>query len=324
MNRWLPVLAFALLASAVPVFVTSNAALNFLIMALLFAFLGQAWNVLGGYAGQFSFGHAAFFGTGAYATAILQVRYGWNPWLALPAAVAAGGAVGAFMGAVSFRYGLRGSYFALVTLAFAEVLRILATSAAITGGGAGLLIPLDVRPGNFQFGSRAAFYFAALALVVFGLVLSRWLEAGRFGAWLMAIRENEGSAAALGVDAFRCKLAAIVLSAAMTAAGGVFYAQYFLYLDPGIAYGPRISVEALLVPIIGGLGTAFGPILGSVVVHGLGELVSHAAGDAPGVGLMVYGLLLIVILRFLPRGLIGLVRRLAARRRPAGEAAHAS
>jgi branched-chain amino acid transport system permease protein len=323
MNRWLPILLFAAAAALVPLAVRSNATLNFLVMALLFAYLGQAWNVLGGYAGQFSFGHAAFFGTGAYATAILQVHLGWNPWAALPVAVLAGTAVGAFMGAVSFRYGLRGSYFALVTLAFAEVLRILATSWTMTGGGAGILIPLDLRPANLQFQSRVTVYYVALGLVVAALVLARWLEHGRFGAWLMAIRENEDSAAALGVDAFRCKLAAIAISAAMTALGGVFYAQYFLYLDPGIAYGPRISIEALLVPIIGGLGTAFGPVLGSFVVHGLGELVVHLTGDAPGIALMVYGLLLILILRFLPRGLMGLVRGAWDRRRNAKEAAHA-
>jgi len=294
-----------------PLAVTSNFLMNALTMALLFALLGQAWNVLGGYAGQFSFGHAVFFGTGAYAAAILQVRYGINAWIALPLAVAAGALVGTGIGYLSFRYGLRGSYFALITLAFAEVFRILANSAAITGAGAGILIPLDVRPANLQFASQEGFYYAALALVGMSLVVVRMLEDSRFGAWLTAIRENEDSARALGVDTFRCKLGAIALSGAMTASGGVFYAQRFLFLDAGIAYGPWVSVEALLVPIIGGMGTLFGPLLGAFVLHAVGEAAKMVTGDAPGLNLVLYGVLLVVMVRFLPDGLAGLAARLA-------------
>jgi branched-chain amino acid transport system permease protein len=154
-------LACALLA-LVPA-VASAAVLNFLVFVLVIALAAQGWNILGGFGGQFSFGHAAFFGTGAYATAILQARYGVNAWAAFAAAIAAGGAVGFAIGALSFRSGLRGSYFALVTLAFAEVFRILANAAAVTGGAAGLLIKLDARPENFQFAERAAFVWIALS-----------------------------------------------------------------------------------------------------------------------------------------------------------------
>lgn len=298
---------------AVPYLVPSNAWLSFWITTLLFGLLSQSWNVLGGYGGQFSFGHAVFFGTGAYATAVLQVKLGVPALVAAPAGIAIGALVGLFIGAASFRYGLRGSYFALVTLAFAEVFRILATSLPFTGGGAGTLIPLDIRASNLQFADRTSFYYLILALVAAGLAISIALERSRFGAWLMAVRENEDAARALGIDVFRVKLGAITLSGAMAAAAGVFYAQYFLFIDAGIAFGPSVSVEALLGPIIGGLGTAMGPILGAVVLHGVGEAAGHAMGDAPGLSLVLYGVLLILMLRFLPDGLIGLGRRLAAR-----------
>ena len=185
--------------------------------------------------------------------------------------IAAGALVGAVIGALSFRSGLQGSYFALVTLAFAEVLRIVASVAPITGAGVGTLIKLDLRPEAFQFQSRAPFYWIVLALVGVSLVLVRMIEDSRFGAYLVAVRENEDAARALGVDATMVKLGAMTISAAITAAAGCFYAQYFLFIDAGIAYGPWISIEALLAPIIGGIGTVFGPLLGALVVKTLGE-----------------------------------------------------
>jgi branched-chain amino acid transport system permease protein len=297
---------------ALPLLVRSEAWLSFWITTLLFVSLGQSWNVLGGYGGQFSFGHAVFFGSGGYATAVLQVKFGVPALAAAAAGIAFGALVGAFIGTLSFRYGLRGSYFALVTLAFAEVFRILASSLTLTGSGFGILIPLDARAVNLQFADRTVFYYAVLGLVAIGLAISLSLERTRFGAWLMAARENEDAAKALGIDVFRVKLGAITLSGAMAAAAGVFYAQYFLFLDSGIAFGPSVSVEALLGPIIGGLGTAFGPIVGGILLHGLGDLAKRAMGDAPGLSLVLYGALLIVMLRFLPDGVIGLGKRLFA------------
>ena len=215
-------------------------------------------------------------------TAILQVHYGVNAWAGLAIGIAAGTLVGAVTGALSFRSGLKGSYFALVTLAFAEVLRIIASVAPITGAGVGTLIKLDLRWEAFQFQSRAPFYWIILAFVAVSLVIVKRLEESRFGAYLVAVRENEDAAKAAGIDTFRVKLAAMTLSAAITAAGGCFYAQYFLFLDAGIAYGPWISVEALLAPIIGGIGTVFGPLLGALVVRSLGELTK--LDDRPRAG----------------------------------------
>jgi branched-chain amino acid transport system permease protein len=313
MKQIAPILVVIAGLAAVPLVVQSNAVLNFLVITLLTALVGQGWNILGGYGGQYSFGHAAFFGTGAYVTAILQVRYGVNAWPGFLAGIAAGALVGVVIGALTFRAGLRGSYFALVTLAFAEVLRIAASVAPVTGAGVGTLIKLDLRASAFQFESRALFYWAILALVAVSLLIAQALERSRFGSWLIAVRENEDAATALGVDTFRVKLGAMTVSAAITAAAGCFYAQYFLFIDSGIAYGTRMSVEALLTPIIGGAGTVFGALLGALVVKALGEAAIMVAGDAPGLNLIVYGCVLILVIAYAPRGLIGLVSSVYAR-----------
>jgi branched-chain amino acid transport system permease protein len=315
MRGSVPILATVALLATVPLVIASNVILNFLVMALLIAVVGQGWNLLGGYGGQYSFGHAAFFGTGAYVTAVLQVRYGINAWFGFFIGIATGAVVGAVIGFLSFRSGIKGSYFALVTLAFAEVLRIVASVTPITGAGVGTLIKLDLRPEAFQFQSRAPFYWIILALVALSMVLIRLIEGSRFGAYLVAVRENEDAASALGVDALAVKLAAMTVSAAITAAGGCFYAQYFLFIDAGIAYGPWISVEALLAPIIGGIGTVFGPLLGALVVKLLGEVTKHMTGGAPGLDLVIYGCVLILVIAFAPRGIVGLLDNLRQRLR---------
>ena len=298
----------------IPWLVQSEFFLNFAIMLLFSAFLGQSWNVLGGYGGQFSFGHAAFFGTGAYATAVLQTTFGINPWFGFVLAGLAGAGVGLVVGFLSFRFGLKGAYFALVTLAFAEILRILANTAEFTGAGVGILIPLDQGAANLQFVDKTGFYLLALALVALGLFITAHLDSSRFGARLKAVRENEDAAWASGVNVFEIKLRAIALSSLLAGLAGAFYTQYFLYLDPTIAYGPTVSIEALLVPIIGGTGTLFGPLLGAAALHTISEITQHVAADAPGLNLVVYGVLLVLMVLFLPSGLWGLVTRLRRRK----------
>jgi branched-chain amino acid transport system permease protein len=300
---------FALAVALLPLLVTSGFLLNVVIMTLYATLLGQAWNILGGFGGQFSFGHAVFFGTGAYAMAVLQAKLGINAWLALPAALALGAAVGVLVGSLSFRYGLKGSYFALVTLAFAEVFRILANTFQFTGAGVGIQIRLSDSAAEMQFASKAGFLYTALALATASLLVAWWLKRSRYGAWLQAVRDNEDSAAALGVNVFRVKLAAIAISGALMAAGGAFYLQYFRYVDPHIAYGPAISVEALLAAIVGGMGTVFGPLAGAAALHLLGEATRGLLEQAPGANLMIYGALLVLIVMFLPRGIMGLFER---------------
>jgi branched-chain amino acid transport system permease protein len=298
----------ALFFALLPLVIHSRFWLGFWTTTLFFALLGQSWNILGGYCGQVSFGHAVFFGTGAYVTAVLQVRYGLDAWTSAALAIGAGALVGVFIGALTFRYGLRGSYFALVTLAFAEVFRVLATSWEFTGSGFGMLIPMKPGTANFQFADRTTFYYVILLLVAVAYLLTWRLQRSRFGAYLVAIRENEHAAQALGINAFRMKLAAITVSGAMAAVAGVFYMQYYLFVDSNVGYGPAMSVNALLGPLIGGAGTVFGPLIGAVALGGMAELTSVLLGKEPGVNLLAFGVLLLVVLRFLPNGLMGLIR----------------
>lgn len=304
---WL--LAGAALAACAPLVVTSGPALNFLATTLIVALAAQGWNILGGYAGGFSFGHAAFFGTGAYLAALLPARHGLDPWAAFALAVTGGAALAAVVGAAAFRAGLRGSYFALVTLAVAEVLRVLANASAYTGGAAGVLVPLDPRLAALQFPGPAAAYLFVLALVVGAMLLTRALARSRLGARMVAVREDEDAARALGVDAYATKLAAIALSGAVTAAAGACYARVFLYVDAGIAYGVRYSVEALVSSIVGGAGTVLGPVFGAFLLHGLGEAAKAALGGVPGVDLALFGVLLVLAVRFPPRDLLARLGR---------------
>lgn len=292
-----------------------NTSINFVVTALIVALAAQGWNLLGGYCGQFSFGHAAFFGTGAYVSAVLQSRYGVNAWAGAGIGIAAGAGIGGVIGWLSFCAGLRGSYFALITLAFAEVLRIVANATSITGGGTGLLLKLDVSASNFQFSSRGVFCLIALACVLLVLALTTWLSRSRLGAQFAAVRENEDAAQALGIDVLATKLRAIALSGAVTAAAGCLYAQYFLYLDSNIAYGSWISVESLLAVIVGGIATPAGPIIGALTLHALGEGTRLLAGRITGIDLVLFGLILVAATAFAPTGIAGVWKSLSARLR---------
>jgi len=311
----LPILGFLIGAVLVSLFVTSNVVLNFLVFTLILAIAAQGWNLLGGYGGQYSFGHAAFFGMGAYVSAILQQRFGVNAYPAVAFGIAAAAVLGYAIGAMVFRAGLRGSYFALVTLAFAEVLRILANATEITGGAAGLLISLNLGAGNLQFADRSSFLILGAVLLALAMLITLALEKSRLGAQWVAVRENESAAAALGVDILAVKLRAISLSAALTGAAGALYAQYFLYIDSNIAFGTWISVEALLAPIIGGAGTVFGPLIGALILQGLSEGTKLLIGKIPGLDLVIFGVLLILVVRFPLHRIPGL---LAARWRGKG------
>ena len=297
---------FVAVVASIPLFTDSGVTLNFVMMALYAALLAQAWNILGGFGGQFSFGHALFFGTGAYIQAIAQLQYGLSPWLALALSVMGSAAIGLIVGALTFRYGLKGSYFALVTLAFAEVFRILALSVPFTGAGVGLMIPLAESFANMQFASRKGYLYLILGFVAAALLITWWLKHSRFGAYLQAVRDNEDAARAIGVNPFNVKLSAIGLSGALMGAGGAFYVQVFQYIDPGIAFGPATSVEALVAAIVGGIGTLWGPILGAVVLHVLADITRNMFGQLPGINMVIYGVVLVIIVMFLPRGISGI------------------
>jgi branched-chain amino acid transport system permease protein len=305
---WKLHLLVLLVAVAFPFVFKSSFMVNFGVLALFYAFIGQSWNISGGFAGQLSFGHVAFFGVGAYASTIVQMRLGWSPWLGLPAAALASAVVGGIIAVLSFRAGLKGSYFALITLAFAEVLRIICNSVSFTGGGLGLLIPMKAGAANFQFAERSGFYFLILLLTAGSIALAEWLRHSRFGAHLAAIRENEDAAMALGINVFAEKVKVMLLSGAIGGMGGCFFAQYFLYIDPTIVFGVDKSVEMLLVSIIGGAGTVYGPLLGAVLLALVSE-GTRVLTQIQGLSLVLYGGLLVVIIAFLPNGLIHLFKR---------------
>jgi branched-chain amino acid transport system permease protein len=316
--------AFTAAVMALTAMLSSSVWLTFIMLALYGALLAQAWNILGGYGGQFSFGHALFFGVGAYAQVIAQVTHGINAWVALALSIAAAALVGLGTGALTFRYGLKGSYFALVTLAFAEVFRIGAVSVGFTGGGVGMMLPLSESVANLQFGSRKGYIALMLAFVAAAALVTAWLRHSRFGAGLMAVRDNEDAASAVGVDPQRAKRGAITLSAAFMGAAGAFYVQVFQYIDPAIAFGPHVSVEALVAAIVGGMGTLWGPVLGAVALHTLADLTRNLFGQLPGLNMVIYGGVLVLIVMFMPRGLAGLLTTMQPARAPPSRASSPS
>jgi len=284
-------------------------------LIFFYGFLGQAWNVVGGYAGQLSAGHAAFVGIGAYTSAVLSVE-NWNPRCvgifvggALPAAL------GALIGFLGFRFGLRGFYFVLLTVAFAEICRIIATNSEAIGGAVGYYITFTGDPRQFQFQGARAYYYVALALMVAVTALVAWLERQRFGLYLSAIREDESACEALGVNTFRYKMLAMVLSSFLTGIGGAFYAFYLFSLQPASVFGIPLSVEIIIRAVVGGAGTVFGPILGSFILSPLAEVARHyfAQGGWHGAHLVVYGILLIAVVLFLPEGAYPRLARMVRR-----------
>ena len=288
--------------------------LHIMIMIFLFTLMGQGWNVLGGYAGQFSFGHSVFFGVGAYVSSLLFVHLGLTPWVGLLFSCAAGIVLGSFIGFLSFRYGLKGPYFALIMLAFAEIFHMTATGWSAVGGALGVLIPLKGNaPALMQFVKKEPYYFITLWLMVGALYLVWKMEGTRIGLDMLATREDHDAAEALGVNTFRAQMVAMGISAGMTAMGGTVYAQYLLYIDPDSTFGVVNSVEIMLRPIIGGPGTILGPLLGSVVLTPLSEITRLTFQSYSGVYLMIYGLILVAVIIFLPDGLIGLARRITSR-----------
>ncbi len=312
--RWLTALALMALL-ALPAFVGSYVTSVFTFI-FFYAYLGQAWNIIGGYAGQLSVGHAAFVGVGAYASAMLSLALGLSPWAGMFVGGALAAALGAVIGYLGFRFGLRGFYFVLLTVAFAEVCRIVALNTEAIGGARGLYITFTGDPWRFQFQEIRAYYYIALGLLLAATGVVAWIERSRLGASLVAIREDEDASEALGINTFRCKLIAIVVSAFLTGVGGTFYAYYLFSIQPNSVFGIPLSVEIVLRPIVGGAGTLMGPILGSFILTPLAELsrLYFATGGWAGVHLVIYGLLLIGVVLFLPQGASPFLRRILTRR----------
>ena len=283
--------------------------LSVLTLILYFAYVGQAWNLMMGFAGQLSLGHALYVGLGAYVAALLWFWFGIGPWLGVFAAVAVAMAAGAVVGWLGFRFGVEGVYFALLTIAAAEFTRVAFDHFGFAGGSGGLFLPYEERRlgewWNLR-GGQLLFYYLALFLAAGGVVLAARLARSRLGYHWLAVREDERAARSLGIDAFRAKMTAVLVSSGMTAVGGVFYAFYYNNLFPGQIFDIGRSIELLLAPIVGGLGTVFGPVVGAFILTPLGEgliaLTQRLGIDAPGVKAIFYGLTLVVIIYVRPSG----------------------
>lgn len=296
---WAAGIAFLILLPAVH----NRFLLHLAIMTLLYVLLGTSWNLLGGYTGQISFGHAAFFGTGAYASTILLLRYGISPWIGM----LAGGVLAALLslplGWLTFR--LRGPYFALATLALSEVLRVVVYNwDSLTGGGDGLNILANL-------GGMRRFYYIALALAALGLAAAYAIVRSRWGYFMSAVREDEDAAEAIGVPATRTKLIALAVGAFLVALGGSFFASYQLYINPDLVYELHVSVQMIVVCIVGGIGTLEGPTLGALVIVPLSE---YFRGISPVANLLIYGLFIVLFMLFLPEGIVSGLRRSLVRR----------
>lgn len=305
--RLLLVLLLAALIAAPAV--ADRYTVSVLVLVFWFAYVGQAWNVMMGFAGLLSLGHALYVGLGAYVSAGLFVRLGIGPWAGLPVAMLVSMAFGAAVGWLGFRFRIEGVYFALLTIAFAEVTRIGFDHLAWTGGAAGLFLPVAAGGGGAWWNLRGGpvfFYYLALAMAAAAFILCAALRHAPLGYRWLAVREDPEAARALGVNVFRARMAAVLVSAGMSSVGGVFYAFYYNNLFPSQTFDIARSIEIILAPIVGGLGTLFGPILGAFILTPLGEALialTEAAGiNAPGAKAVFYGVCLIVIITLAPNG----------------------
>ena len=307
--------AAVIILIALPLFVKSAFAIDIGIRILLFAFIGVTWNLIGGYAKQLSLGHAAFFGLGAYTSTILQIDFGISPWIGM----VAGGVVAALaslpIGWLCFR--LRGPYFAIATIAAAQVLMLLFLKFRDFAWGAeGTTIPnLGNAPLMMQFEAKSAYYYVALGLLAIGLAITHRIEKSWVGFYLVAIGEDEDAAEAVGVDAARIKRDIYMLSAFLTALAGTFYVQYIYFIDPNTAFNFSVSIEAALVSIVGGIGTLWGPVIGTVLLETTSALLQSWLGSSTGgIQLTVYSLILMAVILWRPTGIMGFITETYERR----------
>jgi len=315
MRRAAAVAVLAVLMMAPPFLTSNQFLLHLAITVLLWTLLGVSWNLLGGFAGQVSFGHATFFGVGAYATMILYLRLGLAPWYGMALGGAAAVLVSLPIGLICFR--LRGPYFSLSTLAVAEIVRLIALNwDALTNGPVGLLITAlpPVRLGGrvLDWESKAPFYFIIAALAALAMLATWRLSRARLGAYLLAIREDEDAAESVGIDTVRAKVLTLALSAFFTGLAGGFYGLYFRYVDPDAVFPIALSVEMVFIAVVGGLATVIGPVIGAVFLTTLGELFRERFQVGH---LIFYGLFMMLAIRYLPEGIWGGVRRVWAVRR---------
>lgn len=279
-------------------------------LILYFAYTGQAWNILMGFTGYLSLGHSLYVGLGAYAAGALFYHWGIGPWAGLWVAIVLCGALGMAIGFLAFRFGISGVYFALLTIAFAEFTRVGFDHLQWTGAAGGLFLRVAQRDTwdlvSFR-GPPRMYYYTLLAFTAGALALCHWLLKSRAGYYWQAIRENEEAAQSLGINVFRWKMLAVAVSSAMTGIAGVFFAFYYNNLFPEQIFNISRSIEIILGPVIGGIGTLFGPILGAALLtllsDGITEALSALGWDVPGIKQVFYGVVLLAVVMFLPNGI---------------------
>ncbi len=281
---------------------------DLILMIFFWGTLASAWNLVGGFAGQISLGHTAFFGIGAYTSTLLWLKFGLSPWLGMFAGAGLAILVAIGIGVPCFR--LRSHFFALATIAFGEVLRHVASYwRGLTQGGVGLLIPFKPEIGNFMFRGKIPYAYIALGLMLLIILVSYIIRNSRFGFYLISLREDLDAAETLGVNTARCKLIALIISVFFTAVAGTFYAQYLLFIDPDTVFSLPLSIELALLTIIGGLGTVIGPIIGAFILIPLDVLLrGYLGGISAGLNFIVYGIVLVVAVIYFPRGVAGWLR----------------
>jgi branched-chain amino acid transport system permease protein len=297
-----------------PMVVTQIFPLQVMILVFMYAMLGVAWNIMGGYAGMFSFGQAAFFGIGAYTSSFLLMTFHVNPWIGL----IAGGAVAALV-AAAIGYpcsNLRGHYFAIASIAFAEIVRVHFNNWTLVNAAEGISLPmLDESFINFMFhNSKVPYYYIMLAFLIIALVVCYFVAQSKMGYYFRAIKESHDVAEVLGVNVVRYRLIAIMISAFLSAMAGTFYAQYVLYIDPESVMLLAISVQIVLLSMLGGAGSVMGPVIGAAVLIPIAEVTRVWLGHrGTGVDMLIYGFLITIISVYQPQGVWGLLSRIGNR-----------
>lgn len=286
--------------------------LGIFVMIFFFAYIGQSWNILTGYTGHISLGHALYLGIGAYTSTYLAQTYGLSPWIGMFIGGGLAVIISMFLGFLGFRFGLRGVYFVILTIAFAEITRLLVSHIEALGSFSGIFLDFSPSFKNFQFRGNKAYYYISLCFMVLAVIVTRLIETSRIGRFMVAVREDEKAAESLGVNAFKYSMIALGISAFMTSLGGTFYANFIYYLHPNIMFGMNFSIELILRPIVGGMGTVLGPVLGSFILTPLSEIsrAYFSKGGLEGLHLVLYGILTVLIVLFMRRGVLVYVRKL--------------
>ncbi|WP_128924517.1 branched-chain amino acid ABC transporter permease [Bradyrhizobium guangxiense] len=300
----------AVIAALTPLFVKDVVVQNILILTLMYAGLSQSWNILSGYCGQISLGHALYFGLGAYTTELLFTKFGVLPWFGMLAGGVVSALIAMGLGYPFFR--LRGHYFVIATIVIAEIGLLLFHNWEWAGAAMGITIPIRGDSWlKFQFlRTKLPYFYFALALCCLAWFVTWWLEDSKWGFWWRAVKDNPDAAESLGVDVFNSKMGAAAVSAFLVAVGGSFYAQFVSYIDPESVMGFQFSLLMALPAVLGGIGTLWGPVLGAAILIPLTELTRFKfGGSGRGVDLIVYGSLIVLISLALPRGLLSLFSR---------------